>query len=136
MSITQTMSTAYKLAMLTALASDTYKIALYGPTASLDSTTAAYTTVGEITGTGYTAGGLALTVVAPTTSGTTAMLSFLDATWPASTISARGALIYDTTKANLAVCVIDFGATKSTVAKAFTVQMPAIDALNALIRVA
>lgn len=116
-----------------------YKIALYTNTATLNASTTAYTTSGETGGPGYTAGGETLVIaVNPTTggSGDIAYLSFNDATWTSATISARGALIYlanGTT--NPAVCVLDFGSTKSTTGGNFTVQFPSATNTSAVIRI-
>ena len=116
---------------------DTYMIALYDATATLDNTTTVYTTVGEVTGTGYTAGGQALTGFSVTLSGSTAILDFTtDPVWPSATITARGALIYNASKGNRAVMVIDFGADQTSTNGNFTVQFPVPDAVNGLIRIA
>lgn len=119
--------------------SDVFKIALYTNNASLNQTTTAYTTSGETSGPGYTAGGEILVInVTPTTgpSGDTAYLSFDDAVWNSSTFTARGALIYlanGTT--NPAVCVLDFGSDKSTTGGNFTVQFPSATNTSAIIRI-
>jgi hypothetical protein len=115
----------------------TFKIALYTNSASFDAATTAYTTSNEITGTGYTAGGNTLTRVDPTSSGTTAFTDFADTTWSSSTITARGALIYnDSASGNPAVAVLDFGADKTSTNGDFTVVFPTADASNAIIRIA
>lgn len=121
-------------------ASDTFKIALYSDTASLGPTTSAYTTDGEITGTGYTAGGNTLTVsVAPTTgadpTNTTAYLSFSNSTWNPAAFTCRGALIYKSGGGNPTVCVLDFGGDK-TCSTSFEVQFPAASSTSAIIRIA
>ena len=116
--------------------SQVFKIALYTSSASLDATTTAYTTSNEVTGTGYTAGGNTLTVVAPTTSGTTAFLDFNDTTWAAASITARGALIYKSGGGNPAVAVLNFGADITSTNGDFTIQFPAADASNAILRLA
>ena len=116
---------------------DTFKIALYTSSATLDASTTAYTVTNEVSGTGYSAGGEALTNVSPTSSGTTAFIDFADVTWSASTITARGALIYNSTAAgNPAVAVLDFGADKTSTAGDFTVIFPTADASNAIVRIA
>ena len=102
----------------------------------MGATTTAYSTTNEVSGTGYTAGGNTLTVVAPTTSGTTAFLDFADTTWATATITARGALIYQSGGTNPAVAVLDFGADKTSTAGDFTIQFPTADASNAIIRIA
>jgi len=117
--------------------SGSFKIALYTNAATLDATTTAYTSTGEVVASGYTAGGLALTIAqVPTVgnSGTTAYISFDNAVWTAS-LTARGALIYQTTTGNPAVCVLDFGADKTSSAT-FTVQFPDPSNTSAIIRIA
>ena len=112
---------------------DTFKIALYTNSASFDASTTAYTATNEVSGTGYSAGGNTLTRVDPTTSGTTAFTDFADTTWSSSTITARGALIYnDSAAGNPAVVVLDFGSDKTSTN--FTITMPANTASAALIR--
>jgi hypothetical protein len=122
---------------------DTFKIALYTNSATLNASTTAYATTNEISGTNYTAGGQALNPVDPTSSGTTALLDFADETWANATITARGALIYNTTPnttsislTNPAVIVLDFGGDKTSTAGNFTVVFPTADASNAIIRIA
>ena len=116
---------------------DTFKIALYTNSASFNAATTAYTTSNEVTGTGYTAGGNTLTRVDPTSSGTTAFTDFADTTWSSSTITARGALIYnDSAAGDPAVIVLDFGADKTSTNGDFTVVFPTADASNAIIRIA
>jgi len=117
--------------------SGTFYMALYTNAATLDATTTAYTSTGEVVASGYTAGGLALTIAqVPTVgnSGTTAYISFDNAVWTAS-LTARGALIYQTTTGNPAVCVLDFGADKTSSAT-FTVQFPDPSNTSAIIRIA
>ena len=116
--------------------SGTFYIALYTNAATLDATTAAYTTTGEVVASGYTAGGLALTVTqVPTvgTSGNTAYLSFSNAVWT-SALTARGALIYKAGD-NGAICVLDFGSDKTSTST-FTVQFPDPSNTSAIIRIA
>jgi len=116
---------------------DTFKIALYTSSATLDASTTAYSATNEVSGTGYTAGGNSLTNIDPTSSGTTAYLDFSDTTWSSATITARGALIYNSSAAgNPAVAVLDFGADKTSTAGDFTVVFPTADASNAIVRVA
>jgi len=117
--------------------SGTFYMALYTNAATLDATTTAYTSTGEVVASGYTAGGLALTIAqVPTVgnSGTTAYISFNNAVWTSS-LTARGALIYQTTTGNPAVCVLDFGADKTSSAT-FTVQFPDPSNTSAIIRIA
>ena len=143
MAITQAMCTSFKQALLDGemdFSSDTaqsYKIALYTSSASLDAATTAYTTSNEVSGTGYTAGGNTLTIsTAPTTSGTTAFLSFDTTTWSTATITARGALIYQGGGSTPAVAVLDFGGDKTSTAGDFQITFPTADATNAIIRIA
>ena len=109
-----------------------YKIALYTAAANLSYETLAYTTDGEISGTGYTAGGNTLTPIVPATSGQVAYISFQNTTWNPASFTARGALIYNSTT-NAAVAVLDFGSDK-TATNTFTVTFPTADATNAIIR--
>jgi hypothetical protein len=122
---------------------DTFNIALYTSAATLDASTTAYSATNETSGTGYSAGGQALTNVNPTTSGTTAFTDFADETFTTATITARGALIYNTTPnttsisvSNPAVVVLDFGGDKTSTAGDFTIVFPTADASNAIIRIA
>jgi len=113
MAITQAMCTSFKVELLNgihafgttvvrgATTADTMYMALYTSSATLDATTTAYTATNEVSGTGYVAGGQALTTVAPTSSGTTAYLDFNDETWTSSTITARGALIYNSDQSEI-----------------------------------
>ena len=112
-----------------------YKIALYTASATLDSTTTAYTAVNEVSGGGYTAGGQTLTVVPPAYSNqdNTAYVSFNNVTWTPASFTCRGALIYNATT-GASVCVLDFGADK-TATGTFTVTFPTADASNAIIRI-
>lgn len=133
MSFVQTTTTQAKYAALTYLATGTLKMALYTANADINDGTTAYTTTGEVVGTGYTAGGETLTGVVVAQSGTTAYLDFDNVTWDPAAFTARGALIYNTSLGNLAIAVLDFGADK-TATTSFTVQMPANTATSALIR--
>ena len=142
MAITQAMCTSFKTQLLTGThdftngTGDTFKIALFTSAATLDATTTAYSTSNEASGTGYTAGGNTLTNVTPTSSGTTAFTDFADTTWSSASITARGALIYNSTEADAAVVVLDFGSDKTSTAGDFTIQFPTADASNAIIRIA
>ena len=105
MAITQAVTTSFKKQLLEGAhdfrsSGDTIYMALYTSSATLDASTSAYTATGESSGTGYAAGGQELTKVAPTSSGTTAFIDFADETWTTATITARGALIYNTTPAH------------------------------------
>jgi hypothetical protein len=112
----------------------TFKIALYSSTAALSSATTVYSSTNEVSGTGYVAGGTTIASVTPTSSGTTVIFDFADASWAGSTITARYALIYNSTATNRAVCVLDFGSDKTSSASTFTVTMPAATADSAIIR--
>ena len=114
---------------------DTFYIALYISTANLGADTTVYVTAGETSGTGYSAGGIALTGTTVSLSGSVAYVDFADATWPNASFVARGALIYNASKGNKAVAVLDFGADK-TATNTFVVQMPSNTASSALIRFA
>jgi hypothetical protein len=138
MAFEQTLTTSFKQDILLGvhdLDTDTLKMALYLATADLDAATTVYTTTGETSGTGYTAGGNTLTGVTVLTSGTTAYVDFADPTWNPANFTARGALIYNASKSNKAIAVLDFGSDKTTTTT-FTVQMPANTATSALIRIA
>ena len=120
---------------------DTFKLALYTNSASFTAATTAYTATNEVANSGtYSAGGGTLTNISPTTSGTTAFTDFADLSFTSATITARGALIYNTTPAhtytNPTVVVLDFGADKISTAGTFTIQFPAADASNAILRIA
>jgi hypothetical protein len=144
MAITQAMCTSFKVGILGADfdfdtgTTQVFKIALFTSAATLSAATTAYSTSNEVSGTGYSAGGNILTVSqVPTSTGTTAFLDFADTTWTTATITARGALIYlanGTT--NPAVAVLDFGGDKTSTAGNFTIQFPAADATNAILRIA
>jgi len=119
---------------------NTFKAALYTSSATMSAATTAYSATNEVSGTGYSSGGAALTNVTPTTSSTTALTDFADLTWSGSSITARGALIYNSSttggSANRAVEVLDFGADKTSTSGDFTIQFPTADASNAIIRIA
>jgi len=115
----------------------TFNLALYTNSASFTAATTAYTTSNEVSGTGYTAKGAALTRVDPTTSGTTALTDFSDLTFSTATVTARGALIFnDSASGDPSVIVLDFGGDKTSTAGDFTVVFPTADASNAIIRIA
>jgi hypothetical protein len=142
MAITQTLPTSFKVQLLNAqqnFTSNTFKMALYTSSASLDATTTVYPAGNpfEVVGTGYTAGGNTLAVsVAPTSSGTVAYLSFSDTSWFTATFTARGALIYNTSQSNAAVAIFDFGSDKAVVGGTFTITFPAATSTTAVIRIA
>ncbi len=115
---------------------NTYKLALYTNSASFTAATTVYTATNEVSGTGYSAGGGTLTNIDPTTSGTTAFIDFADLTFSSATITARGALIYNSTNGNRTVCVLDFGTDKTSTAGDFTIVFPTADASTAIVRIA
>ena len=117
------------------LDTDTIKLALYTSAASLSDGTTAYTTSGETAGTGYSAGGITLTGIDVTTDSSVAVVSITDAVVSTATITARGALIYNSTQADKAVAVFDFGADKSSSNGNFTIQFPSAAAATAIIRI-
>ena len=156
MAITQAVATSFKSELLQGIhnfhngsgggtttttgTGNTFKIALYTSSATLAAATTAYATTNEVSGTNYTAGGNTLTNVDPSASGTTALTDFADTTWSSATITANGALIYNSSttagSANRAVVVLAFGADKTSTAGDFTITFPAADASNAIIRIA
>jgi len=147
MAITQAMCTSFKKELMTAThdftasTGHTFNLALYTSDANLGASTTDYTTTNEVSGTGYSAGGSALTNVTPTSSGTTALTDFADLTFSNSTITARGALIYNTTAdsgtgTTNSVLVLDFGSDQSSSSGDFTIIFPTADATNAIIRIA
>jgi hypothetical protein len=156
MAITQAVATSFKSELLQGIhnfhngsgggtttttgTGNTFKIALYTSSATLAASTTAYATTNEVSGTNYTAGGNTLTNVDPSASGTTALTDFADTTWSSATITANGALIYNSSttagSANRAVVVLAFGADKTSTAGDFTIEFPAADASNAIIRIA
>ena len=149
MAISQAMCTSFKVELLDgihafgttvvrgATTADTFKMALYTSSASLDAATTAYTASGETSGDGYDATGQDLTVSdVPVASGTTAILNFSTETWTTASITAAGALIYNDTQGDKAVAVLDFGGDKTSTAGDFSVVFPTFDATNAIIRIA
>lgn len=140
MPITQCMVTSFKAEVLGGvhdLDTDVIKLALYTSAATLDASTTVYSSTNEVSASGsYTAGGGTLTGAAITTSGTTAIVDFSDITFTSATITARGALIYNSSKSDKAIAVLDFGSDKTSTAGNFTVQFPAATASDAIIRIA
>jgi hypothetical protein len=150
MAISQAMCTSFKTELMTAThdftttTGNVFKIALFRATASIAGTYGAATTnysemtgdSDEATGTGYTAGGNTLTNVTPTSSGTTAYTDFANTTWSTATITASGALIYNSSASDASVAVLDFGADKTSTAGDFTIIFPTDDASDAIIRIA
>ena len=151
MAITQAMCTSFKTELLTGThnftnsSGNTFKLALYAissggkssTTATLGATTTAFTTTGEVASSGtYATGGGSLTNVTPTSSGTTAFTDFSDLSFTTATITARGALIYNSSQSNKAVAVIAFGGDKTVSSGTFTIQFPTADASSAILRLA
>jgi hypothetical protein len=138
------MCTSFKQELLvgthnfTASTGDTFKLALYTNSASFTAATTAYTATNEVANSGsYAAGGGSLVNVTPTTSGTTAFADFDDLAFTSATITARGALIYNSSAVgNPTVAVLDFGSDKTSTTGTFTIQFPTADASNAIIRIA
>jgi len=148
MTIAQTATTSFKVELFQAIHNfgpttpNTFKIALYTAAATIGPTTTAYTATGEVSGAGYTAGGINLTISVSPTSGNnsssvpTAFVSFNNATWTNATFTCRGALIYnDTAAGNPSVAVLDFGADKTVSNDTFQVVFPTPDANNAVVRI-
>jgi hypothetical protein len=138
MSIVQTLTTSFKNDLLVGgqdLSTDTLKLALYTANVSLNADTTAYSATNEITGTGYTAGGKTLTGVTIQTSGSTVYINFNNAVWTPAAFTTRAALIYNSSKSNKSVAVLDFGSDK-TCTLTFTIQMPANTATSSLLRFA
>jgi len=151
MAIAQAMCTSFKKELLEGVhnflnsGGDTFKLALYAEgsggksstTATLGASTTAFTTTGEVASSGtYATGGGSLTRVDPSTSGTTAFTDFSDLSFTTATITAMGALIYNSSDSNKAVAVLDFTSNKTSTAGTFTIQFPTADASNAIIRIA
>ena len=151
MAITQAMCTSFKTQLLTGThnftnsTGNTFKLALYAiggggkasTTATLGAATTAFTTTGEVASSGtYATGGGTLTNVTPSANGTTTITDFADLSFTTATITARGALIYNSSATNAAVAALDFGGDKTSTAGTFTIQFPTADASNAIIRIA
>ena len=146
MAITQALCTSFKQQLMTAThnftnpAGDTFKLALFRAQASISGTFGAGTTnysdmgADEASGTNYTAGGSILSAVTPTTSGTTAYTDFADLVFSTVTTTTSGALIYNSSKSNKAVCVLNFGGDKTATAGDLTIIFPTADASSAIIR--
>lgn len=141
MAITQAVCNSFKEELMEGihdLDSDTLKIALFTSSATLGASTTAYTTSNEVSGTGYTAGGNTLTVAGgtPSLDGSTAILDFDDTQWTSATFTARGALVYNSSKANRALFVLDFSGDFSVSSGTFRIEFPTADASNAILRLA
>lgn len=138
MTITAAFPNQAKLDALIALCppGNTYKIALYTSAAALSKASTVYTATGEVVGTGYTAGGATLSGVTQALDADTAIMDFADPSWSTATITARGAMIYDSTNGNKTRAVLDFGADVTSTAATFSVQLPAPAAATAVIKIA
>lgn len=134
MAIAQGMCSSFKQQILQDLTTDVIKIALYTSAADLSAATTVYTSTGEVVASGYVAGGAVLTGATVTLDGTVAVVGFSDVSWTAA-LTARGALIYNSSKSNKAIAVLDFGADKTS-ATVFTIDFPVAAAGSALIQVA
>ena len=145
MAITSAICTSFKQELLvgthnfTATTGNTFKIALFTSSATLGASTTAFATTNEITnssGTAYTSGGATLTNITPTTDSTTALCDFTDVSFTSASFTANGALIYNSSASNKAVVVIAFGGDKTVSSGTFTIQFPAANATDAIIRLA
>jgi hypothetical protein len=143
MAITQAVCNSFKTEILTgthdftASTGHTFKLALYTSSATLDKSTTAYSATNEVGDSGtYSAGGASLTSSTPTLSTDTAVCDFADVSFTSATITARGALIYNSSASNKAVCVLDFGSDKTSTAGTFSIVFPTADAANAILRIA
>ena len=145
MAITSAICTSFKVELLkgvhdfTATTGDTFKIALFTSSATLGAGTTAFSATNEITnssGTAYTSGGATLTSVTPTSDSTTAVCDFANVSFTSASFTANGALIYNSSESNKAVAAIAFGSDKTVTSGTFTIEFPAADATNAIIRLA
>jgi hypothetical protein len=137
MAITHALTTSYRVASYKAainFEADTFKVALYTSAANLNKSTTAYTATGEVVGAGYTAGGKVLTGITVNDDGSTAFIDFVDPEWPASTFTARGALIYRVGTGDPSVAVIDFGVDKTVSSGLFKMNLPPATGATAIIR--
>jgi hypothetical protein len=137
MAITQTWTTSFKEQILLGqhdLETDVLKIALYTPSANLGATTTVYSPTNEVSGAGYTEGGQILTNVTVSSGNGVAYVDFDDPVWPGSSFTTLGALIYNSSKGNKSMFVLDFGTNQTTVNEAFQIQMPANNPTFALIK--
>ena len=135
--IVQTQTTSFKAELYEGihdLIDDTIKIALFNANADLLASTTAYSTNQEVTGTGYTAGGNTLTGATVRSSGTTAYVSFDNTTWSSASFTCRGALIYNSSKANRSVAILNFGSDKIVANGTLTIEFPSNEVTSAIIR--
>jgi hypothetical protein len=139
MAITQTWTTSFKRQVLLGehdLDTDVLKIALYTSSANLGEDTTVYTTVGETSGTGYTAGGVVLMNVTVSSGNAIAYVDFDNPSWAGASFTARGALIYNSSKANKSMFVLDFGTNQTAVNENFVIDLPANNPTFAIIKLA
>ena len=135
--IVQTQTTSFKAELYEGihdLIDDTIKIALFNANADLTANTTAYSTNQEVTGTGYTAGGNTFTGATVRSSGTTAYVSFDNTSWSSASFTSRGALIYNSSKANRSIAVLNFGSDKIVANGTLTIEFPSNDVTSAIIR--
>jgi hypothetical protein len=135
--IVQTQTTSFKAELYEGihdLIDDTIKIALFNANADLTASTTAYSTNQEVTGTGYTAGGNTLTGATVRSNGTTAFVSFDNTSWSSASFTSRGALIYNSSKANRSIAVLNFGSDKIVANGTLTIEFPSNDVTSAIIR--
>ena len=135
--IVQTQTTSFKAELYEGihdLIDDTIKIALFNANADLTASTTVYSTNQEVTGTGYTAGGNTLTGATVRSSGTTAYVSFDNTSWSSASFTCRGALIYNSSKANRSVAVLNFGSDKIVANGTLTIEFPTNDVTSAILR--
>jgi len=138
MAITQALANTFKEDLMDTTANleaNTLKVALYDNTATLSSATTAYATANEVTGTNYTAGGEAMTGMAVTLDGSTAIFDADNVSWANATITAQAAVIYNNSLSNAAIAVLDFGGNKTSTNGTFEIQFPNANASTALIRI-
>ena len=145
MAISSAVCNSFKVEILkavhnfTASSGNSFKLALYTSSASLGAGTTAYASTNEISntsGSAYVAGGKALTSVTPVLSSSTAVCDFADISYTSASFTANGCLIYNDTNADRAVCAVAFGSDKTVSSGTFTIQFPAADASNAIVRIA
>ena len=138
MAIVQALANTFKdnlMATTANLEANSLKVALYDNTATLSSATTAYAVANEVTGTNYTAGGEAMTGMAVTLDGSTAIFDADNVSWANATVTAQAALIYNGSFSNAAIAVLDFGGNKTSTNGTFEIQFPNANASTALIRI-
>jgi len=143
MAITQAVCNSFKEQLLGAVhdfdsgSGQVFKLAMYSSAATLDANTTVYTSTNEVGNTGqYSAGGGVLTSQQVSLDGSVAIIDFADLSFTGVTLTARGAVIYNTSASNAAVCVLDFGADKTATSGTFTIQFPAFTSAAAILRIA